>query len=256
MKFRPCIDIHNGKVKQIVGGSLTDNKNFAKENFVATKNADFYANLYKEHNLSGGHIIILNDKSSEYFEASQNQALLAINNYKNNLQIGGGVNNENASFYLEKGASHVIVTSFVFKNGEINMGNLDKLVSETGKEKLVLDLSCRKKDDEYFIVTDRWQNFTNVALNSKTIAELSSYCDEFLIHAVDVEGKGLGIDSKLLEIMAENMVKPITYAGGIHNFSDIEIIREKGKSRIDFTVGSALDLFGGEMKFNELLNLC
>lgn len=256
MNFRPCIDIHNGKVKQIVGSSIVDNNNFADENFVSQKGSDYYANLYKNDNLCGGHIIILNASSSQYFEQSRNQAILALKTYPGGFQIGGGINDTNAGFYLEKGASHVIVTSFVLSGGSINFKNLDTLVSAIGKQKLVLDLSCRKKDGEYYIVTDRWQKFTDVKLNEKTMQELSSYCDEFLIHAVDVEGTGLGLDKQLISILSQCKKIPITYAGGISSIEDIKALQTKGNGKIDFTIGSALDIFGGKLSYKQVVNMC
>lgn len=161
MRFRPCIDIHNGKVKQIVGGSLTDNGNTTLENFVSMQDGKYYAELYKSLGLYGGHIILLNPASSEFYNDDVNQALLALHAWPNALQIGGGINPDNAKFFLDNGASHVIVTSYVFSNGDLNMDNLKRLVDTVGKEKLVLDLSCRKRNDGYYIVTDRWQKFTN-----------------------------------------------------------------------------------------------
>ena len=169
MKFRPCIDIHNGKVKQIVGGSLRDEGNHAQENFVAKVGAEYYANLYKEHNLKGGHIILLNKEGTEYYDATKQQALKALRTYPGGMQIGGGINDTNASFFIEAGASHVIVTSFVFQNGQIHFENLEKMKTAVGKEYLVLDLSCRYKDGEYVIVTDRWQKDTNFVLNHKNL---------------------------------------------------------------------------------------
>jgi len=256
MKFRPCIDIHNGQVKQIVGGSLADENNFAKENFVSTQNADFYAELYKSNGLKGGHIIMLNPVNSEFYQKNCDQALLALNAYPNGLQIGGGITDENAQYFLENGASHVIVTSFVFKDGKINYDNLKRIFNKVGKEKLVLDLSCRKKCDEYFIVTDRWQKFTNVKLDNFTLEELSEYCDEFLIHAVDVEGSASGIESELVKILAEHSKNAVTYAGGVGDFNDLKILKELGKNKIDVTIGSALDLFGGRMEFKKVLEYC
>lgn len=164
MKFRPCIDIHNGKVKQIVGGSLLDQGDYAKDNFVSEKDGDFYAGLYKDAGLKGGHIILLNPAGSQYYEEDVRQACLALSAYPGGLQIGGGMTADNAAFFLEKGASHIIVTSYVFKDGKINYENLKKIVAVTGKEHLVLDLSCRKKGEDYYIVTDRWQKFTDVKL--------------------------------------------------------------------------------------------
>lgn len=255
MKFRPCIDIHNGRVKQIVGGSLKDENNAAVDNFVSQQNADFYAKLYKSRSLSGGHIIILNPEGSEFYQDDLNQAELALDAYPGGLQVGGGINSHNAKKFLDMGASHVIVTSFVFKNGEINEENLKKIIKAVGKDKLVLDLSCRKRDGKYFIVTDRWQSFTRVELSRETIERLSECCDEFLIHAVDAEGKAKGVEEGVAEIMGKHCTIPSTYAGGISSFSDIEILRKAGSGRIDFTVGSALDLFGGSIEFDRLASL-
>lgn len=255
MQFRPCIDIHNGKVKQIVGSTLTDEKDFAKENFVSEKNADYYAALYKKDNLRGGHIILLNPTTSEYYEQDCKQAALAFDTYKNALQIGGGITNENAERFLKMGASHVIVTSFVFKNGQINYKNLDALVSAVGKENIVLDLSCRKKNGKYYIVTDRWQNFTEVEFSQKSLDELSSYCDEYLIHAVDTEGKASGIEEDVAKLLSTFTKIPCTYAGGISTYADIEKINALSGGKLNFTVGSALDLFGGKLEYARLAKM-
>ncbi len=253
MEFRPCIDIHNGKVKQIVGGSLTDENDYAKENFVSEMGAGDYAGLYKSRGLSGGHIILLNARDSEYYEADLKQAENALSAWRGALQIGGGITAENAASFLEMGASHVIVTSYVFVDGEIRFDRLERLVSEIGREHLVLDLSCRKKEGIYYVVTDRWQKFTSQPLNEKLIQTLSSYCDEYLVHAVNVEGTGTGVDRDLLSLLAAQVELPITYAGGIGSMEDIETIRRLGKDRVNFTVGSALDLFGGSLKFDEIV---
>ncbi len=254
MEFRPCIDIHNGKVKQIVGSSLQDADDTAKENFVAEQDAAFYANLYKQKKIKNGHVILLNHPGSEYYEATKAQALSALSAYPKGLQAGGGITAENAALYLDAGASHVIVTSYVFQNGRINYENLNKLVQETGKENLVLDLSCRMKDGNYYIVTDRWQKYTDVVLNAKTMDEFASYCDEFLIHAVDVEGKADGIEKELVEMLGRWNKIPITYAGGVHTFDDLRLLKELGHQKIHVTIGSALDLFGGNMKLEEVLS--
>lgn len=256
MKFRPCIDIHNGKVKQIVGGSLKDENNQAKENFVSEVDSTYYANLYKANNIKGGHIILLNSKDSEYFEATKGEALKALMAYKGGLQIGGGVNCDNALEYIKAGASHVIVTSYVFKNGKINYDNLNKIFNAVGKEHLVLDLSCRKKDDKYYIVTDRWQKFTDVCIDENIFYELSKYCDEFLVHAVDVEGKASGIEEEVAKVLGRLENIKVTYAGGISSFADLDILKELGNGKVDFTIGSALDIFGGKMQFDSVVKYC
>lgn len=249
MKFRPCIDIHNGKVKQIVGSSLTDRNNFAKENFVSDKDAKWFSNLYKEDGLQGGHVILLNKQGTKLYEEDITQAKEALMAYPNGLQIGGGVSDINASFFIEQGASHVIVTSFVFQNGKINYTNLEKLEKKVGKKHIVLDLSCRKKDSDYYIVTNRWQTFTKERISMDLLEKLSLYCDEFLVHAVDVEGKASGVEIQLAKLLGEWDKTPITYAGGVGTMEDVEKLRTAGKDKLDVTVGSALDLFGGKLPY-------
>ena len=256
MEFRPCIDIHNGRVKQIVGGSLKDKDNQAEENFVSQMDGAFYANMYKKAGIRGGHIILLNPVTSEYYEATRAQALLALHSYPGGLQIGGGITADNAAQFIEAGASHVIVTSYVFNNGRIDYNNLEKLVDAVGKSHLVLDLSCRKKDDSYYIVTDRWQKFTDEVITEELLDELSQYCDEFLIHAVDVEGKASGIEKALVSLLGDWGKIPLTYAGGVHSFEDLRLIKELGHNRVNVTIGSALDLFGGSMKFEDVKAFC
>lgn len=255
MKFRPCIDIHNGKVKQLVGGSLKDEGNQAKENFVSGKSAAEFANLYKEDKLTGGHIIILNSVGSEYFDETKRQAIEALKAYPGGMQIGGGVNDKNAAQWIETGATHVIVTSFVFKDGKINYENLKKLVDVVGKEHIVLDLSCRKKQGEYYIVTDRWQKFTEEKVSIELLNKLSKYCDEFLIHGVDVEGTGSGMEKELIEILSDFDKLKITYAGGIASLDNIEKFKELCHGKIDYTIGSALDLFGGHLSYDLIKNM-
>ena len=256
MKFRPCIDIHNGKVKQIVGGSLLDEGDYAKDNFVSEKNGDFYAEKYRDAGLFGGHIILLNPVGSQYYEEDVRQACLALKAYPGGLQIGGGMNAENAAFFLKEGASHIIVTSYVFKDGKINYENLEKIFKVTGKEHLVLDLSCRKKADSYYVVTDRWQKFTEEKLNLELLKKLSVYCDEFLIHAVDVEGKAQGIEREIAALIGEWDGIPITYAGGVGSYDDLDTLKKLSKNKADVTIGSALDLFGGKLEFERVLEIC
>ncbi len=244
MKFRPCIDLHEGRVKQIVGGTLSSSGTV--ENFVSDKDAAYYADMYKEDNLFGGHVIMLgpgNDK----------EARKALRAFPGGLQIGGGITPENACSYLDDGASHVIVTSYVFNNGMIDFKNLDKISSTVGKDRLVVDLSCRRREGRYFVVTDRWQNFTDYDLTAENFRALEEYCNEFLVHAAHVEGMKSGIDGELVKILAEKTDIPVTYAGGVGGLSDIQSVYETGEGRIDLTIGSALDIFGGTISYREVV---
>lgn len=252
MRFRPCIDIHNGKVKQIVGGSLADKNNFANENYVSEYDGEYYGKLYKSMGLKGGHIILLNPCTSEYYQKDLVQAKLALKAFEGGFEIGGGVNCDNAVDFIEMGATHIIVTSYVFSQGKLNWNNLKDIVKKVGKQKLVLDLSCRKREDGYYIVTDRWQKFTSLKLSADVLQNLAEYCDEFLVHAVDFEGKKSGIDSELIRLLGEDCPITVTYAGGISTYEDIEDIRRIGRGRVDFTVGSALDIFGGKLSFEKI----
>lgn len=255
MEFRPCIDIHNGLVKQIVGGSLKDESELAEENFVSKRDADFFAKFYARDGLMGGHVIMLNRPGSVYYEKTKAQAKKALAAYPGGLQVGGGITAESAGEFIEAGASHVIVTSYVFSDGEIHYGNLEKLVQAVGKERVVLDLSCRRwEDDEaYYVVTDRWQHFTREEVTPELLDELSAYCDEFLIHAADVEGKISGIEEDLVKLLGSWGKRPVTYAGGISDYGDITKIRELGKGKLNVTIGSALDLFGGPLNYETVL---
>lgn len=253
MKFRPCIDIHNGSVKQIVGGSLSDQSNLATDNFISEYDAAFYAEMYRRDGLSGGHIIILNPAGSEYYQADLEQASDALAAYPKGMQIGGGVNLTNAERFLDLGASHVIVTSFVFREGAVDYERLKSLYHLVGREHIVLDLSCRFVQDDYYIVTDRWQRITKERLNVETLEHLAEYCSEFLVHAVDVEGKASGIEREVIRRLGGKYIQPVTYAGGIHAQEDLDFIKEAGKDQVDFTVGSALDLFGGTIPYQSFV---
>lgn len=252
MRFRPCIDIHNGKVKQIVGGSLQDRQDFARENFVSEQTADWYAELYKKDGLRGGHVILLNKADSPYYEATREQAFRALRAWPGGLQVGGGITPDNADEFLEAGASHVIVTSYVFREGQIDYERLNQMRAAVGKERLVLDLSCRRKAGEYYIVTDRWQRFTDVAVTEALLTELCAYCSEFLVHAVDVEGHASGIEEELALLLGRWQGIPITYAGGVGSMEDLERLEKLGQGRLDVTVGSALSLFGGSISYESL----
>lgn len=256
MKFRPCIDIHNGKVKQIVGGSLRDEGDQAAENFVSEQDGAYFAQLYQKYGLSGGHVIMLNPVSSPHYSETKRQALLALKSFPGGLQIGGGINDMNAREFLDAGASHVIVTSYVFSDGRISYENLERISRVTGAEHLVLDLSCRKRRDEYYIVTDRWQKFTEVPFNVEILEKLGKYCDEYLIHAVDVEGKARGIEEEVVNRLAQYSEHPVTYAGGVGSMEDLRKLKTLGCDHVDVTVGSALDLFGGPLPFTEILAFC
>ena len=246
MKFRPCIDLHQGKVKQIVGGTLTDNSENLVENFVSCHDATYYANLFKRDGLTGGHVIMLGP-------GNETEALKALAVYPQGLQVGGGINADNAGFYLEHGASHVIVTSYVFRDGVIDYQNLKSLVKAIGKGRLVLDLSCRAKGGIYYVVTDRWQKFTDFEIDETNLVDLAEYCAEFLIHAADVEGRRQGIEEDLVAKLGQWVTIPTTYAGGIKDLADLELINRLGQGKLDFTVGSALDIFGGPLAYEEVV---
>ena len=253
MQFRPCIDIHNGAVKQIVGSTLIDEGDRASENFVSGQDAPFYAKMYKEMGFSGGHVIMLNAKDSPYYEKTRQQAMAALSAYPGMLQAGGGITPVNAESFLEAGASHVIVTSYVFSDGKVHEDRLTRLKQAVGKERLVLDLSCRKQGDDYYICTDRWQKMTDLRLTPETLDSFAGCCDEFLIHAVDVEGKGRGIETGVASLLGSwcgdnpDFSEKVTYAGGVGNFEDLEKLKNLGKGHINVTIGSALSIFGGTM---------
>lgn len=253
MKFRPCIDIHNGQVKQIVGGSLDDDKG-ASENFVSILDGSYYGELYKKYGLNGGHIILLNKYGTPEYDADIRQARLALRAFPGGLQIGGGITDANAADCIKIGASHVIVTSFIFHEKGLSTDRLRKLVESVGREHIVIDLSCRLKGDDYYVVTNRWQTFTETKVDADLLEELSAYCDEYLIHGVDVEGKKQGVDERLLGLLAQYEGLPVTYAGGIKDMTDIDTIGRVGQGRIDYTIGSALSIFGGNIDFDEVVS--
>ena len=237
--FRPCIDLHEGVVKQIVGGTLTGDAAGLKTNFISERPAAWYAELYRRDGLQGGHVIQLGP-------GNETAARAALAAYPGGLHLGGGVNLDNARAWLDAGASHVIVTSWVFRDGRVDADRLGALVRAIGKDRLVLDLSCRKRGGEYVVVTDRWQKFTDVVLSRESLGQLADSCAEFLIHAADVEGLCRGIDAELVAKLADWAPVPATYAGGAKSLADLEEVTRIGRGRIDLTIGSALDIFGGQ----------
>lgn len=249
MRFRPCIDLHQGKVKQIVGETLQADASKVVENFVSERGADYYASLYKEDGLTGGHIIMLGG-------GNRDAALSALRAYPGGLQIGGGITAENAAEYLREGASHVIVTSYVFRDGKLQEENLRKIASEVGKDRLVLDLSCKERDGKWYVVTNQWTTFSDLEVNEATVRELESYCDEFLVHAVDVEGKREGVQERLASKLAEWCRIPATYAGGARSIADLARFRDITGGKLDITIGSALDIFGGTLSYKEVVGYC
>jgi phosphoribosylformimino-5-aminoimidazole carboxamide ribotide isomerase len=248
MKFRPCIDLHNGQVKQIVGGSLTDGAD-PETNFVSDRSPAWYAERYRADGLTGGHVIKLGPNN----EAAAREALAA---WPDGLQIGGGITAENAAEWIDAGAAQVIVTSYIFRDGRLDDARIEQLISAIGPNRLVLDLSCRRKNGRYYVVTDRWQTFTETEVNASSLARLANSCCEFLIHGVDVEGKQQGMDEELIALLAKDSPIPCVYAGGVRSFADLEKLNAVGKGAIDVTIGSALDLFGGSLPYREVVAFC
>ncbi|EEH60979.1 uncharacterized protein MICPUCDRAFT_50705 [Micromonas pusilla CCMP1545] len=253
-RFPPGIDIHQGRVKQIVGGTLKDAPHGSpasetpETNFQTETSSAEFARMYRRDDVRGGHVIMLSRD-----DATLQAAMDAVSAFPNGLQVGGGVTAETAAPLLDAGASHVIVTSYVFRDGMVDQERLDALVAAVGKERVVLDLSCRKKGDEYYVVTDRWQKWTDLKVDEETMRELAKHCDEFLVHGVDVEGMKLGVDEELVRRLGVRSPIPVTYAGGARSLDDLELVRRPGGGRVDVTVGSALDCFGGELKYDDVV---
>lgn len=237
-KFRPCIDLHDGRVKQIVGSSLSDSGAGLKTNFETDRSPAWFAELYKKDGIRGGHVIMLG-------KGNEQAAKAALAAYPGGLQVGGGITADNAKEYLDAGASHVIVTSWIFPDGKLDRERLERLSKNVGKEHLVLDLSCKRVDKGWKIAVNRWQTLIDIEITAENLADLSNYCDEFLIHAADVEGKQQGMDDELIVFLSKHSPIPCTYAGGARTLADLEHCKEISNGKIDLTIGSALDLFGG-----------
>ena len=250
MRFRPCIDLHEGVVKQIVGSTLTNESRMPDTNFVSSERsaADFAA-LYAGDNLPGGHVIKLGPGNDE-------AAAAALAAYPGGMHIGGGVTADNAGNWLDRGAAAVIVTSYVFSEGELNRDHLERVARVAGTEKLVLDLSCARRGDQYVVATDRWRNLTDFVVDRTNLEFLADYCCEFLVHATEREGKQAGIDGELVRLLGSESPIPTVYAGGISSMEDIETMNEQGGGQLNYTVGSALDIFGGSgVRYADLVNL-
>ncbi|KAA1261968.1 1-(5-phosphoribosyl)-5-[(5-phosphoribosylamino)methylideneamino] imidazole-4-carboxamide isomerase [Rubripirellula obstinata] len=253
-QFRPCIDLHQGRVKQIVGGTLADADNSAVENHVADHPPTWFAKKYAGDKLTGGHVIKLGPGNDE-------AATAALAAYPGGLQIGGGITSSNAKHWLDAGASHVIVTSWLFDQaGQILEDRLAQLVTAIGKSRIVIDLSCRRTSDDdkhptWHVASDRWQTITSLEITQSNLNWLSEFADEFLIHAADVEGLCGGVDQQLVAELGKWGGLPMTYAGGVAAMEDVQFIDQASQSKLDVTVGSALDLFGGQgIRYDELVD--
>ncbi len=249
LEFRPCIDLHEGKVKQIVGSTLGYENKEVVENFSSEHDSSYYAKLFAQNQLTGGHVIMLGAGNEE-------AAIRALQTYPNGLQIGGGITADNASHYIEAGASHVIVTSYIFHDGMLDMDRLQKLNEAVGKDKLVIDLSCRKRDNKWYVVTDKWTKFSDFEVNSASIKEIEEFCDELLIHAVDVEGKRSGMQEELVRDLAQWTSIPTTYAGGVRSIEDLKKFESISNGKLHVTIGSALSIFGGDLDFHTVVHYC
>ena len=249
MEFRPCIDLHDGKVKQIVGSTLGHTNQDVVENFTSNYDSTYYADMFAKDKLTGGHVIMLGSGNEE-------AAIRALQAYPNGLQIGGGITADNAKKYIDAGASHVIVTSYIFHDGMLDMEHLHKLIDKVGKDKLVIDLSCRAREGKWYVVTDKWTKFSNFEVNAQAISKIEQYCDELLIHAVDVEGKRSGMQESLVRDLAAWTTIPTTYAGGVRSLEDLEKFKQIADGRLHVTIGSALDIFGGDLSYKEVVDHC
>ncbi|KXN72896.1 phosphoribosylformimino-5-aminoimidazole carboxamide ribotide isomerase [Conidiobolus coronatus NRRL 28638] len=247
-QFRACIDLHEGRVKQIVGGSLNNKDESLKTNFVSEHPSSYFAKLYKQFHLEGAHIIKLGPRNDEAAEE-------ALKEYPDMLHLGGGINLDNCKEWIEKGASKVIVTSWLFPNAKFSLENLKLLCDKVGKDRLVIDISCRRVQNEWVIAMNKWQTLTDLKVNLDTIKLLEEYCSEFLVHAADLEGLCQGIDSELVSKLGEWVTIPTTYAGGGRSIEDLDLVQQLSNGKVDLTLGSCLDIFGGSLvKFDDAVN--
>lgn len=241
MVFRPCIDLRHGQVVQIIGGTLTNDGSGTVTNYVSDRSAAEFAALYRRDGLRGGHVIMLGP-------GNEDAARAALRAYPGGLQVGGGITSDNARGWLEAGASHVIVTSYLFPDGIFAPERLHEMAQAVGPSRLVVDLSCRRTPEAaYHVATDRWRTLTETRLSAETIALFEASCAELLIHAADVEGKCEGIDEELVALLGEWVSVPTTYAGGARRLKDITRVERLSGGKVDLTIGSALDIFGGSL---------
>ncbi|KAI4603567.1 Enzyme that catalyzes the fourth step in the histidine pathway [Pestalotiopsis sp. 9143b] len=241
-RFRPCIDLHAGQVKQIVGGTLSNDDSELRTNHVSLHPAGYFSKLYRDNALAGAHVIMLGPKNDE-------AAAEALAAWPGGLQVGGGISDKNAREWIDKGAEKVIITSYLFPEGKFSQERLDAVLAalDGDKSKLVIDLSCRRKgDDKWFVAMNKWQTITDMEVNQESISQLEPYCSEFLIHAADNEGLQKGVDEALVRRLAEWCSIPVTYAGGGRHLEDLDLVKELSGGRVDLTIGSALDCFGGD----------
>ncbi|KAF8204973.1 N--5 [Pholiota molesta] len=240
--FRPCIDLHNGQVKQIVGGTLSDKSpDTLRTNFVARQSAGEFAQIYKQHNLEGGHVIKLGPGNDD-------AALEALAAWPDKLQVGGGINDKNAKYWIDAGASKIIVTSYLFPNAKFSLERLKAISEVVGRDRLVVDVSCRRRDDKWLVAMNKWQDITDMEVSKESLDMLSEYCSEFLVHAADVEGLCQGIDEDLVKKLGEWVAIPTTYAGGAKDISDLALVDRLSGGRVDLTYGRYVHIIYGQIR--------
>ena len=249
MQFRPCIDLHEGQVKQIVGSTLGYEDRAVVENFISSHDSSYFAQMFAQDQLTGGHVIMLGSGNEE-------AALRALAAYPNGLQIGGGITADNAKKYIDAGASHVIVTSYIFHDGQFDQERLHSLIDAVGKEKIVIDLSCRNRDGKWYVVTNKWTQFSDFEVNAESVSMIEQFCDELLIHAVDVEGKRSGMQENLVADLTRWTTIPTTYAGGVRSLEDLKKFEQLSNGKLHVTIGSALSIFGGDLRYEDVVNYC
>jgi len=238
--FRPCIDLHDGRVKQIVGATLRDGESEPETNFVSEKDAPWFAELYRRDGLLGGHVIMLGP-------GNEGAARSALAVWPEGFHVGGGLNIDNVQYWIDAGAGKVVITSWLFQDDTLDYGRAAKIAAKIGRERLVFDLSCRRIASGWRVATNRWQTITETPVDQKTLDSLADYCSEYLVHATDIEGTCAGIDRELVAFLGSFSPIPVTYAGGAHAVGDLRAVEELSNGTVDLTFGSALDIFGGNL---------